>query len=51
MQVIFAYEARSIHYDKRKRIKVFLERHPKRYNKLKRRIETQSIPWFDDKIN
>ena len=49
----FAYEARSIHYDKRKRNKGIFGKASKRdITELKEEgIETQSIPWFDDKNN
>tara|TARA_B100000579_G_scaffold97656_1_gene77458 strand:- start:886 stop:1314 length:429 start_codon:yes stop_codon:yes gene_type:complete len=49
----FAYEARSIHYDKRKRNKgIFGKASEKDIIELKEEgIETQSIPWFDDKNN
>ena len=49
----FAYEARSIHYDKRKRDKgIFGKASKKDIIELKEEgIETQSIPWFDDKNN
>ena len=49
----FAYEARSIHYDKRKRNKgIFGKASKKDIIELKEEgIETQSIPWFDDKNN
>ena len=49
----FAYEARSIHYDKRKRNKgIFGKASKKDIIELKEEgIETQSIPWFEDKNN
>ena len=49
----FAYEARSIHYDKKKRNKgIFGKASKEDLIELKEEgIETQSIPWFDDKSN
>ena len=49
----FAYEARNIHYDKRKRNKgIFGKASKKDIIELKEEgIETQSIPWFEDKNN
>ena len=49
----FAYEARSIHYDKRKRDKgIFGKASKEDIIELKEEgIETQTIPWFDDKNN
>ena len=49
----FAYEARSIHYDKRKRTKgIFGKASKDDIIELKEEgIETQTIPWFDDKNN
>ncbi len=49
----FAYEARSIHYDKKKRNKgIFGKASNEDLMELKEEgIETQSIPWFDDKNN
>ena len=49
----FAYEARNIHYDKRKRNKgIFGRASNKDIIELKEEgIETQSIPWFEDKNN
>ena len=49
----FAYEARSIHYNKSKRDKgIFGKASKKDIIELKEEgIETQSIPWFDDKNN
>ena len=49
----FAYEARSIHYDKKKRNKgIFGKASKKDIIELKEEgIETQSIPWFNDKKN
>ena len=49
----FAYEARSIHYDKRKRNKgIFGKASKDDIIELKEEgIETQTIPWFDDKNN
>ncbi len=49
----FAYEARSIHYDKKKRKKgIFGNASKKDIIELKEEgIETQSIPWFDDRNN
>ena len=46
----FAYEARSIHYDK-KETKEFLERHLRRFNRAKRRRDRIIYTWFDDKSN
>ena len=49
----FAYEARNIHYDKRKRNKgIFGKASKKDIIELNEEgIETQSIPWFEDKNN
>ena len=49
----FAYEARSIHYDKKKRKKgIFGKASKEDLTELKEEgIESQSIPWFDDKSN
>ena len=50
----FTYEARSIHYDKRKRKKkgIFGKASKEDIIELKDEgIETQSIPWFEDKNN
>ena len=49
----FAYEARNIHYDKRKRNKgIFGKASKKDVIELNEEgIETQSIPWFEDKNN
>ena len=49
----FAYEARSIHYDKKRRNKgIFGKASNEDLMELKEEgIETQSIPWFDDKNN
>ena len=49
----FAYEARNIHYDKRKRNKgIFGKASKKDLIELNEEgIETQSIPWFEDKNN
>ena len=49
----FAYEARSIHYDKKKRKKgIFGKASKQDLIELKEEgIESQSIPWFDDKSN
>ncbi len=49
----FAYEARSIHYDKKKRKKgIFGKASKKDVIELKEEgIETQSIPWIEDKNN
>ena len=49
----FAYEARNIHYDKRKRNKgIFGNASKKDIIELNEEgIETQSIPWFEDKNN
>ena len=49
----FAYEARSIHYDKKKRKKgIFGKASKQDLMELKEEgIESQSIPWFDDKSN
>ena len=49
----FAYEARSIHYDKKKRKKgIFGKASKEDLMELKEEgIESQSIPWFDDKSN
>ena len=49
----FAYEARSIHYDKKKRKKGIFGK-PSKNDVIELReegIETQSIPWIDDKNN
>ena len=49
----FAYEARSIHYDKKKRKKgIFGKASKEDLIELKEEgIKSQSIPWFDDKSN
>ena len=49
----FAYEARSIHYDKKKRKKgIFGKPSKNDVIELKEEgIETQSIPWIEDKNN
>lgn len=49
----FAYEARSIHYNKKKRNKgIFGKASKEDLTELKEEgIETQSIPWFDNKNN
>ncbi len=49
----FAYEARSIHYDKKKRKKsIFGKASKEDIIELKEEgIETQSIPWVEDKNN
>ena len=49
----FAYEARSIHYDKKKRKKgIFGKASKQDLTELKEEgIKSQSIPWFDDKSN
>ena len=49
----FAYEARSIHYDKKKRKKgIFGKPSHNDIIELKEEgIETQSIPWIEDKNN
>ena len=49
----FAYEARSIHYDKKKRKKgIFGKASKEDLAELKEEgIKSQSIPWFDDKSN
>lgn len=49
----FAYEARSIHYDKKKRKKgIFGKPSKNDVMELKEEgIETQSIPWIEDKNN
>ena len=49
----FAYEARSIHYDKKKRKKgIFGKASRQDVIELKEEgIETQSIPWLEDKNN
>ena len=49
----FAYEARSIHYDKKKRKKgIFGIASKEDLSELKEEgIKSQSIPWFDDKSN
>ena len=49
----FAYEARSIHYDEKKRKKgIFGKASKKDLTELKDEgIKIQSIPWFDDKSN
>ena len=49
----FAYEARSIHYDKKKRKKgIFGKPSKNDVIELKEEgIKSQSIPWFDDKSN
>tara|TARA_A100000164_G_scaffold297738_1_gene272083 strand:- start:258 stop:686 length:429 start_codon:yes stop_codon:yes gene_type:complete len=49
----FAYEARSIHYDKKKRKKGIFGK-PSKNDVIELReegIETQSIPWIEDKNN
>ena len=49
----FAYEARSIHYDKKKRKKGIFGK-PSQNDVIELReegIETQSIPWIEDKNN
>tara|TARA_B100001057_G_C22360554_1_gene760692 strand:- start:174 stop:602 length:429 start_codon:yes stop_codon:yes gene_type:complete len=49
----FAYEARNIHYDKKKRKKgIYGKASKKDTIELKEEgIETQSIPWLEDKNN
>ncbi len=49
----FAYEARSIHYNKKKRNKgIFGKVSNQDLTELKEEgIKTQTIPWFDDKSN
>ena len=49
----FAYKARSIHYDKKKRKKgIFGKASKEDLKELKEEgIKSQSIPWFDDKSN
>tara|TARA_B100001057_G_scaffold366941_1_gene370291 strand:+ start:1170 stop:1598 length:429 start_codon:yes stop_codon:yes gene_type:complete len=49
----FAYEARSIHYDKKKRKKgIFGKASKKDVIELKEEgIETQLVPWLEDKNN
>ena len=49
----FAYEARSIHYDKKKRKKgIFGKASKEDLTELKEEgIKSQTIPWFDDKSN
>ena len=49
----FAYEARSIHYDQKKRKRgIFGKASKKDVIELKEEgIETQSIPWIEDKNN
>jgi len=49
----FAYEARSIHYDKKKRKKgIFGKASNEDINELKEEgIETHSIPWIENKDN
>ena len=49
----FAYEARSIHYDKKKKTKGIYGKASKNdIKELKEEgIETQTIPWLDDKSN
>ena len=49
----FAYEARSIHYDKKKRKKgIFGKASKEDLTELQEEgIKSQSIPWFDDKSN
>lgn len=49
----FAYEARSIHYDRKKRKKgIFGKASKEDLAELKEEgIKSQSIPWFDDKSN
>ena len=49
----FAYEARSIHYDKKKRKKGIFGKPSKNdvIELTEEGIETQSIPWIEDKNN
>ena len=49
----FAYEARSIHYDKKKKIKgIYGSASKNDLKELKEEgIDTQEIPWLDDKDN
>ena len=49
----FAYEARSIHYDKKKKSKgIYGNASKKDLNELKEEgINTQMIPWIEDKDN
>ena len=49
----FAYEARSIHYNKKKEKKaIYGKASVKEVNELKNEgIETEMIPWIDDKEN
>ena len=49
----FVYEARSIHYDKKKKTKgIYGNASKKDIKELKEEgIETQMIPWIDDKNN
>ena len=49
----FAYEARSIHYDKKKRKKgIFGKASKEDLTELKEEgIKSQTIPWFEDKSN
>ena len=49
----FVYEARSIHYDKKKKTKgIYGNASKKDIKELKEEgIETQTIPWLDDKNN
>ena len=49
----FAYEARSIHYDKKKKSKgIYGNASKKDLNELKEEgIDTQMIPWIEDKDN
>ena len=49
----FAYEARSIHYDGKKRKKGIYGKASREdiKNLSEEGIETQTLPWFDDKEN
>ena len=49
----FAYEARSIHYDKKKNVKgIYGKASKKDIRELKEEgIETQLVPWFEEKDN
>ena len=49
----FVYEARSIHYDKKKKTKgIYGNASKNDVKELKEEgIETQTIPWLDDKSN
>ena len=49
----FAYEARSIHYDGKKNLKgIYGSASKKDIKELKEEgIETQTIPWIEDKDN